>query len=101
MAAGDGDYKTATVFPKGSLCGIVKLLTFFRRGPFDIKAQYVDDAILLPSTSRELGTYRIDLPPQTENKKVKVKARLTLHGTFKLENAQMVETETYEETCKE
>lgn len=101
MAGGDGDYKTATVFPAGSLNGIMKLLTFYRKGPFDVKAQYVDDGTLAPSTNKELGTYRIEMPPQAENKKVKVKAKLSLHSTFILESAQMVETEEYEETIKE
>jgi len=36
------------------------------------------DAPLLPLTSRSLGKYRVELPPQPEKKKVKVKARLTL-----------------------
>jgi len=101
MEAGEGEWKTATVFPAGSLNGILKLLTFYRKGPFDVKAQYVDEATLLPSTSKELGTYRIDLPVQAENKKIKVKAKMTLHGTFTIEGAQMVEEEEYEETVKE
>merc|ERR1711865_115834 len=101
MEAGEGEWKTATVFPAGSLNGILKLLTFYRKGPFDVKAQYVDEATLLPSTSKELGTYRIDLPVQAENKKIKVKAKMTLHGTFTIEGAQMVEDEEYEETVKE
>lgn len=101
MVGGDGDAKTAEVFPAGSLNGIQKLLTFYRKGPFDIKAQYVEGSVLPPDSSRELGTYKIDLPPQSENKKIKVKAQLTLHGTFRLNGAQMVETEEYEETIKE
>jgi len=74
MVGGDGDAKTAEVFPAGSLNGIQKLLTFYRKGPFDIKAQYVEGAILPLESSRELGTYKIDLPPQAENRKIKVKA---------------------------
>jgi molecular chaperone DnaK (HSP70) len=101
MAGGDGDYKTTTVFPSGSLTGIQKMLTFFRKQPFDVKAEFAEDARLLPSTSKELGSYKIELPPQTENKKIKVKAQLTLHGTFLLHGAQMIETEEYEETVKE
>merc|ERR1712178_29306 len=60
-----------------------------------------DQSALLPGTSKELGTYRIELPPQTESKKVKVKAKLTLHGTFVIEGAQLIEEEEYEETVKE
>merc|ERR1719502_2258068 len=101
MVGGDGDYKTATVFPAGSLNGLQKMLTFNRKGPFDVKAQYVEGAVLPPSTSRELGNYTIELPAQAEVKKVKVKAELSLHGTFKLHGAQMVEVEEYEETVKE
>jgi len=101
MVGNEGELKTATVFPAGSMNGILKLLTFFRKGPFEVKAQYVDEAALLPSTSKDLGSYKIEMPPNAENKKVKVKAKLTLHGTFDIESAQMVETEEYEETVKE
>lgn len=101
MGGGEGEYKTATVFPAGSQMNLLKMLTFYRKGPFDIKAEYVADAPLLPGTPKELGTYKIDLPPQTEPKKVKVKAKLTLHGTFQLESAQLLEEEEVEETVKE
>ena len=49
--------------------------------------------MLLPGTSKDLGSYKVELPPQTEPKKVKVKAKLTLHGTFVVENAQLIEEE--------
>lgn len=101
MGGGEGEYKTATVFPAGSQTGVVKMLTFYRKGPFDVKAEYADASLLLPGTSKELGTYKIDLPPQTESKKVKVKAKLNLSGCFTIESAQMVEDEEYEETVKE
>merc|ERR1712118_176114 len=80
---------------------VLKMLTFYHKGPFDIKAEYLDDKLLLPGTSKDLGTYKIDLAPQAEPKKVKVKAKLTLHGTFSIESAQLVEEEEYEETVKE
>mmetsp|Transcript_136984 Transcript_136984/g.241529 ORF Transcript_136984/g.241529 Transcript_136984/m.241529 type:complete len:848 (-) Transcript_136984:98-2641(-) len=101
MGGGEGEYKTAEVFPAGSQMNLLKMLTFYRKGPFDIKAEYVDESVLLPKTPKELGTYKIDLPPQTEPKKVKVKAKLSLHGTFTIENAQLLEDEEYEETVKE
>jgi heat shock protein 4 len=101
MAGGDGEYKTATVFPAGSQMNVLKMLTFYRKGPFDVKAQYVDDAILLPGTKKELGSYKIELAPQAANMKIKVKAKLTLNGMFSIEGAQMVEEEEYEETVKE
>jgi len=101
MAGGEGEHKTATVFPEGSPMNLLKMLTFYRVGPFELKAEYADDQRLLPLTQRELGSYRIELPPQTEPKRVKVKARLTLHGTFSIEGAQLVEEEEYEESVKE
>merc|ERR1712019_200922 len=68
---------------------------------FDITAEYVDPSKLSPGTPKELGVYRIELPPQAEPKKVKVKAKLTVHGTFQIESAQLVEEEEYMETVKE
>jgi len=101
MTGGEGEYKTATVFPAGSQMNVLKMLTFYRKGPFDVKAEYLDDKLLLPGTSKDLGSYKIELPPQTEPKKIKVKAKLTLNGCFTVESAQLVEEEEYEETIKE
>lgn len=103
MAGGEGQYKTATVFPANSMSGLLKMLTFWRNDAFDLKAEFADEtaSLLLPGTSKELGTFRVELPKQPEPKKVKVKAKLTLHGTFAIEGAQMVEEEEYEETVKE
>merc|ERR1712136_65512 len=101
MTVSEGENKCATVFPAGSLMGTTKMLTFVRKGPFQITAEYVDEKILLPFTPKALGVYKVDLPPQKEAEKVKVKAKLTLHGTFVIDNAQMVEDEEYEETVKE
>merc|ERR1719456_2133049 len=101
MTGGEGEYKTATVFPEGSQMNVLKMLTFYRKGPFDVKAEYLSEKGLLPGTSKDLGTYKVELAPQAEAKKVKVKAKLTLHGTFTIESAQLVEEEEYEETVKE
>merc|ERR1711998_488204 len=80
---------------------LIKMLTFYRKEAFDITAEYVDPTKLSPGTPKELGVYRIELPPQTEPKKVKVKAKLTVHGTFQIGSAQLVEEEEYMETVKE
>lgn len=101
MVAGDGEYKTACVFPAKSLMNVSKLLTFFRAGPFDVKAEFGSGVPLPVGQPKELGTWRVELPPQPEPKKVKVTAKLSLHGTFTIEGAQMVEVEEYEETIKE
>merc|ERR1740138_1309880 len=59
MTGGEGEYKTATVFPAGSQMGVLKMLTFYRKGPFDVKAEYLDPSLLLPKTNKDLGTYKI------------------------------------------
>jgi len=101
MAGGEGETKTATVFPDGSLMDLTKMMTFYRREAFDVKAFFSEGSALLPNTPKELGNWRVELPTQEEPKKVKVKAKLTLHGTFNIEGAQLLEEEEYEEIVKE
>merc|ERR1712232_731860 len=101
MDAAEGEFKTALVFPAGSAMPTVKTLTFYRKGPFEMKAEYASMEGLVPGTNQTLGTFKIDLPQQPAVKKVKVKAKLTLHGTFTIESAQLEEREEYEETTKE
>jgi len=101
MTGAEGEYKTATVFPANSAMNTLKLLTFYRKGPFDVKMEFADTSGMVPGTSKLLGNFKVDLPPSADAKKVKVKAKLTLHGTFCIESAQVVEDEEYEETVKE
>eukprot|EP00931_Biecheleriopsis_adriatica_P106952 TRINITY_DN812_c1_g1_i6.p1 TRINITY_DN812_c1_g1~~TRINITY_DN812_c1_g1_i6.p1 ORF type:complete len:853 (-),score=311.16 TRINITY_DN812_c1_g1_i6:91-2649(-) len=101
MTGGEGEYKTATVFPANSAMNTLKMLTFYRKGPFDIKMEYADAANLVPGVDTLLGNFKIDLPVSAEAKKVKVKAKLSGNGTFGIEGAQLVEEEEYEEVVKE
>mmetsp|Transcript_42470 Transcript_42470/g.99652 ORF Transcript_42470/g.99652 Transcript_42470/m.99652 type:complete len:833 (-) Transcript_42470:68-2566(-) len=101
MGGGEGEYKTATVFPAGSAMNLLKMLTFYRKAPFEVKAEYSDPQLLKPGIGKDLGTYKVELPTQPEAKKVKVKAKLSLHGTFQIESATLLEEEEYEETVKE
>merc|ERR1719201_1332234 len=78
---------------------MLKMITFNRKGPFEIKAHHDEDGLALGS--KDLGTYRIEVPVQTENKRIKVKTKMTLNGMFTIESAQLVEDEEYEETVKE
>jgi len=71
-------------------------MTFFRKDTFELKAAYADDKALFPGMPKELGSYTIEVPSQSEEKKVKVKAALTLHGTFHIQSAQLVEEEVEE-----
>lgn len=96
-----GEYKTMTVFPKNSLMNTVKMLTFYRKGPFDLKLEYEDTSALVPGCAKVLGNFKVDLPASADSKKIKVKAKLSLNGTFGIEGAQMLEEEEYEEKVKE
>mmetsp|Transcript_104148 Transcript_104148/g.301289 ORF Transcript_104148/g.301289 Transcript_104148/m.301289 type:complete len:870 (-) Transcript_104148:205-2814(-) len=101
MEGGEGQYKTAAIFPAGSAMNVAKMLTFYRKAPFEVKAEYENPASLLPGTPKELGTFRIEMPASETAKKVQVKAKLNLHGIFAVESAQMVEEEEVEEIVKE
>lgn len=101
MVAAEGEYKSTTVFPANSSMNTVKLLTFNRKGPFDLKMEYGDLSRLLPGCDQLIGNFKVDLPVGAEAKKVKVKAKLSLNGTFGIESAQMVEEEEYDEKIKE
>jgi heat shock protein 4 len=93
--------KSVIVFPRKSPMNVTKILTFYRNGPFDISAEYADPAMLPVGTSPLLGKYHLAIPTATENHKLKVRAKLSLHGTFSIENAYLVETEEYDEVVKE
>mmetsp|Transcript_79931 Transcript_79931/g.226103 ORF Transcript_79931/g.226103 Transcript_79931/m.226103 type:complete len:795 (+) Transcript_79931:59-2443(+) len=99
--ASDGDQpgpgeRSAVVFPGNSLMNLLKVLTFFRKEPFELKAMYSDEKGLHPGSPTELGSYTIELPAQLQEKQVKVRAALTLHGTFAIQGAQVVEEEREE-----
>eukprot|EP00927_Polykrikos_kofoidii_P053974 TRINITY_DN48480_c0_g1_i1.p1 TRINITY_DN48480_c0_g1~~TRINITY_DN48480_c0_g1_i1.p1 ORF type:complete len:853 (-),score=173.97 TRINITY_DN48480_c0_g1_i1:260-2509(-) len=83
--------RSAVVFPQNSLTNTVKVMTLFRKDTFEVKARYGNEAALPEGISHDLGTYKIELPAQQEAKKVKVKAALSVHGTFSIESAQLVE----------
>jgi len=98
---GDGEYKTLPIFPAGSTMNLIKMLTFYRKDSFEMKAEYTDEEALLPGTAKGLGSFRIELPEQSSAKKIKVQAKLSLHGMLSIESAQMLEEEEVEETVKE
>lgn len=101
MGGCEGEQKTTTLFPANSMMNTLKVLTFYRKGPFDVKAEFINEGLLPEGTTKELGNFRVELAPQTETKKVKVRAKLTLHGTFSIEGAQLLEEEEYDEKTKE
>eukprot|EP00930_Biecheleria_cincta_P026257 TRINITY_DN1852_c0_g2_i1.p1 TRINITY_DN1852_c0_g2~~TRINITY_DN1852_c0_g2_i1.p1 ORF type:complete len:752 (-),score=142.79 TRINITY_DN1852_c0_g2_i1:61-2316(-) len=89
-ANGGAKEMTSLIFPGDSVMNLLKVVTFLRKGPFELKASYADER---PGTPKELGTFLIDVPASEVPKKVKVKIALTLHGTFAVQGAHIVEEE--------
>jgi heat shock protein 4 len=96
-----GSTKSVVVFARKSPMNVTKVLTFYRNGPFDITAEYADPDMLPAGTSALLGKYHLAVPQSTDNQKVKVRARLSAHGTFSIESANLIEVEEYDEIVKE
>merc|ERR1711920_866409 len=86
--------RSAVVFPENSLMNLMKVMTFYRKENFELKAAYADEKN--KNGPKELGSYTIQVPAAADFKKIKVKASLTVHGTFEVHGAQMVEEATEE-----
>ncbi|XP_010521527.1 PREDICTED: heat shock 70 kDa protein 15 [Tarenaya hassleriana] len=93
---GAENQQSTVVFPKGNPIPSVKALTFYRSGTFSIDVQYADVTDL--QAPPKISTYTIG-PFQSskgERAKLKVKARLNLHGIVSVESATLLEEEEVE-----
>ncbi|KAJ0745130.1 putative Heat shock protein 70 family [Helianthus annuus] len=88
--------QSSIVFPKGNHIPSVKALTFYRTGTFSVDLQYADVSEL--QAPPKISTYTIGpfQATQGDRAKVKVKARLNLHGVVSVESAQLIEEEEVE-----
>ncbi|XP_059487260.1 heat shock 70 kDa protein 4 [Neocloeon triangulifer] len=80
------------VFPHKHVVPFVKMLTFYRSNPFALRAFYKG---AIPYPDPNIGVYKIhDVQPNAagESQKIKVKVKMTLHGTFAISSAAMHET---------
>ncbi|XP_047310154.1 heat shock 70 kDa protein 14-like [Impatiens glandulifera] len=91
----DKDQSTI-VFPKGNPIPSVKILTFYRSRTFTVDVQYADVSEL--KAPAKISTYTIGPFQSTngERAKLKVKARLNLHGIVSIESATLIEEEEVE-----
>merc|ERR1711865_343663 len=71
-----------------------RYITWYRNGPFDLGARHT-------KTTTQIGDYKINLPETEQKKKVKIEAKMSIHGIFSVDNAHVVEVEEYEEIVKE
>ncbi|KAF5787313.1 putative Heat shock protein 70 family [Helianthus annuus] len=84
--------QSSIIFPKGNQIPSVKALTFYRTGTFTVDLQYADVSEL-QAPPKTIGPFQAT---QGDRAKVKVKARLNLHGVVSVESAQLIEEEEVE-----
>lgn len=79
------------VFPRNHQFPFSKLLTFWRKEPFSLQAQYSRPS---PSPDPIIGHFSIeDVTPTAEGEvqKIKVKVRINIHGLFTVSSATLTE----------
>lgn len=88
------------VFPRGNPIPSTKILTFYRKEPFDLEARYAAPAQLPGGinpwvarvTVKEVGP-----DPKGDLSTVKIKTRMNIHGIMSFEHAHVEEVEEKEE----
>ncbi|KAJ8756024.1 hypothetical protein K2173_024570 [Erythroxylum novogranatense] len=85
--------QSTIVFPKGNPIPSIKALTFYRSGTFTIDVQYADSEVPAKISTYTIGPFQTT---NSERAKVKVKARLNLHGVVSIESATLLEEEEVE-----
>lgn len=81
----------AEVFQKNHPVPFSKMLSFYRLAPFTVKAHYTGP---IPIADKYIGQFTVrDVKPTTDgaSQKVKVKARINLHGIFSISSATLLE----------
>ncbi|XP_008948032.1 PREDICTED: heat shock protein 105 kDa isoform X2 [Merops nubicus] len=87
------------VFSRNHAAPFSKVLTFYRKGPFELQAFY-SDPNGVPYPESKIGRYVIQnvaAQKDGEKSKVKVKVRVNTHGIFSVSTASMVEPVKSEE----
>ncbi|KAI0478992.1 heat shock protein Hsp88 [Xylariaceae sp. FL0804] len=93
-----------TVFNKGNVLPSTKILTFYRKQPFDLEARYAKPEELPGKTSPFIGRFSVkgvQADPKTEFMICKLKARVNIHGVLNVESGYYVEDQEIEEEVKE
>ncbi|KAF2870574.1 heat shock protein Hsp88 [Massariosphaeria phaeospora] len=93
-----------TVFNKGNVMPSTKILTFYRKHPFDLEAKYAKPEQLPGKTNPWIG--RFSVKGVKEDSKgdfmiCKLKARLNVHGVLNVESGYYVEETEVEEPIPE
>ncbi|TGZ78549.1 heat shock protein 70 [Ascodesmis nigricans] len=93
-----------TVFNQNNAVPSTKILTFYRKEPFDLEAQYAKPDQLPGKISPWIGRFSIkgvQPDPKGDFMICKLKARINLHGVLNIESGYYVEEVEVEEEIKE
>ncbi|KAF7560771.1 hypothetical protein G7046_g3374 [Stylonectria norvegica] len=93
-----------TVFNKGNVMPSTKILTFYRKQPFDLEARYAKPEELPGTTNPWIGRFsvkNVKADGKDDFMICKLKARVNIHGVLNVENGYYVEDQEVEEDVKE
>ncbi|KAI3234409.1 hypothetical protein DTO012A9_7591 [Penicillium roqueforti] len=93
-----------TVFSRGNVMPSTKILTFYRKQPFDLEARYSDVAAMPGKVNPWIGRFSVKGVQADANNDFmicKLKARLNLHGILNVESGYYVEDIEVEEPIEE
>jgi heat shock 70kDa protein 4 len=93
-----------TVFNKGNVMPSTKILTFYRKEPFQLEARYAKPELLPGKTDPWIGRFSVKgvkADSKDDFMICKLKARLNLHGILNVEQAYFVEDVEVEEPIPE
>ena len=93
------------VFNKGNVLPSTKILTFYRKQPFDLEARYSKPQDLPGKTSPWIGRFSVKGVKAANGPDdfmiCKLKARVNIHGILNVESGYYVEDQEVEEEVKE
>lgn len=93
-----------TVFNKGNVMPSTKILTFYRKQPFDLEAKYAKPEVLPGKMNPWIGRFSVKgvkADAKDDFMICKLKARLNLHGILNVESGYYVEEQEVEEPIPE
>lgn len=93
-----------TVFNKGGVMPSTKILTFYRKEPFNLEAKYAQPELLPGGTKPWIGRFSVKAVKADSKDDFmicKLKARLNLHGILNVEQGYYVEDVEVEEPIPE
>lgn len=93
-----------TVFNRGNVMPSTKILTFYRKQPFDLEARYAKPDLLPGKTGPWIGRFSVKgvKPDSKEDFMIcKLKARVDVHGILNVPNGYYVEDVEVEEPVPE